>query len=113
MAVRTVPKLALFRRFFPTAGTLALVVAAALPAAAADIQQGERLYGQHCAACHGPRGTPVMPGATDFRRFDSLMRPDAQLLQSVRGGKGAMPGYLGILKDREVLDVIAFLRTLS
>jgi cytochrome c6 len=89
------------------------LAASAGAAAAADVQRGSSLYAVHCAACHGPDGTPRMPGAPNFRRFDSLLRPDAQLLQAIRAGKGVMPSYMGILKDREILDVIAYLRTLS
>lgn len=54
-----------------------------------------------------------MPGAPDFRRMESLMRPDMQLMTAIRNGKGAMPGYFGILREREILDVVAHLRTLS
>ena len=82
-------------------------------ARAADIGAGATLYATHCAVCHGARGTPVMPGSPDFRRPDALMKPDAHLLQSIRTGKGAMPGFFGILRDREILDVVAYLRTLS
>jgi len=87
--------------------------AAAAPARAADPAKGAALYGTHCAVCHGTNGTPVMPGAPNFRRLESLMRPDQQPLMAIRNGKGAMPGYFGILRDREILDVVAYLRTLS
>lgn len=82
-------------------------------AGAADIQKGRALYFTHCAICHGEAGSPVMPGAPNFRRMESLMRPDLQLMTAIRNGKGAMPGYFGILREREILDVIAHLRTLG
>jgi cytochrome c6 len=34
-------------------------------------------------------------------------------MSAIRNGKGTMPGYFGVLRDREILDVIAYLRTLS
>ena len=112
-----IPTLASMALTFPRLGIgLAIVLGfttGAGPAAAADIQRGASLYSTHCAACHGSNGTPVMPGAPNFRRIESLLRPDTQLLASVRAGKGAMPAYFGILRDREILDVIAYLRTLS
>jgi mono/diheme cytochrome c family protein len=80
---------------------------------AADPAVGARLYASHCAACHGVRGAPLMPGAPDFRRIETLLRPDAQLLRSIRNGQRAMPAYFGVLKDSEILDVIAHLRTLN
>lgn len=109
-----IPNLALRLPAFPRAGIVAAVLlAAATCAGAADITRGATLYATHCAACHGGNGTPVLAGAPNFRRMDSLMRPDLQLLAAIRSGKGAMPGYLGVLRDREILDVVAFLRTLS
>ncbi len=91
---------------------LALALAGT-PASGADIQRGRTLYTTHCAVCHGENGTPVLPGAANFRRPETLMRPDMQLMISIRTGKGAMPGFFGILKDREILDVVAYLRTLN
>jgi cytochrome c6 len=102
-------------RAFPAMG-IALSAAwslAAGSAAAADIQRGGTMYSTHCAVCHGANGTPVMPGAPNFRRMESLMRPDMQLLIAIRNGKGAMPAYFGVLREREIMDVIAYLRTLS
>lgn len=84
------------------------------PAAhAASPDRGQQIYTSYCASCHGPGGTPVWPGAPDFKRAGSLMRPDGQLAALIRQGKGAMPAYLGIIKDREMLDLIAYLRTLN
>ena len=91
----------------------AALALAAGPAAAANIAKGAQLYETHCKMCHGADGSPVMPGAPNFRRMESLMRPDMQLLPAIKNGKGAMPAYFGILRDQEILDVIAYLRTLS
>jgi cytochrome c6 len=91
----------------------AVLALAAGSAGAADIQRGGALYTTHCAVCHGANGTPVMPGTPNFRRLESLMRPDVQLITAIRNGKGAMPGYFGILRERELQDVVAFLRTLN
>lgn len=86
---------------------------AAADAGAADVHRGNTIYTTHCAICHGSNGAPVIPGAPNFRRMESLMRPDIQLMNAIRNGKGAMPGYFGVLRDREILDVVAYLRTLS
>lgn len=89
--------------------SLALV---SLAASAADPQQGGRLYGKHCQNCHGATGAGQMPGLPDFSRAQGLMQSDNDLLQFVRNGAGMMPAYRGLLSDREILDVIAYLRTL-
>lgn len=79
---------------------------------AADTGKGAALYATNCASCHGASGTSVMPGAPNFARGDSLMKPDTQLMASIKAGKNAMPSYRGILNDLDILDVIAYLRTL-
>jgi mono/diheme cytochrome c family protein len=88
-----------------------LLLALPLATRAADIHKGAELYRQHCAACHGGDGRPLMPGATDFSRPSSLLKPDLSLLGVIRAGKGAMPAYQGQLRDREMLDIIAHLRS--
>ncbi len=88
--------------------TLALLMPAAR---AADTSHGADLYRQHCANCHGGDGRPVMPGAPDFSRPTSLLKPDLALLGAVRSGRGAMPSYQGLLRDRDILDIVAHLRT--
>ncbi len=112
-----VPISALHRPDFPLTGIALLLAlaaaAAATPARAADPGKGGALYAVHCATCHGERGEPVWPGAPDFRRPGVLMKTDNQLLALLRQGRGLMPSYLAVMKEREMLDLMAFLRTLS
>lgn len=92
---------------------LALGAANGNTALAASIDRGQQLYTSYCASCHGQNGTPVWPGTPDFKRSTSLIRPDAQLMAVIRQGKGAMPAYVGIIKERELLDLVAYLRTMN
>jgi cytochrome c6 len=91
---------------------LVLTFALGHAAHAADAGNGARLYRQHCAGCHGADGRPVLPAAPDFTRPTALMRGDLALLGAIKAGRGAMPAFAGVLRDREVLDVLAHLRTL-
>lgn len=94
----------------------ALVVAAIGMASgvdAADIARGAQTYAMHCAMCHGPAGQGIQPGAPKFNRGERLMQSDLALLNSIRTGRNAMPGFVGVLRDRDILDVIAYLRTLQ
>jgi cytochrome c6 len=100
-------------RRFALLGLLAGASLVGPPAYAASPDRGQQIYASYCASCHGSGGTPVWPGAPDFKRAGSLMRPDGQLVALIRQGRGAMPAYLGIIKDREMLDLIAYLRTLN
>jgi len=40
------------------------------------------------------------------------LQADSVLLTSIKSGKAIMPSYRGALNDNEILDVIAYLRTL-
>ena len=98
---------------FPKAAALALALgAAAAPAWSGDVGQGADLYRRHCASCHGSGGRPVLPGAPDFTRPTALLKSDPALLRTIRDGRNAMPAFQGLLRDREILDVVAHLRTL-
>lgn len=93
-------------RVFAVAGLLAVA-----SATAADLQRGGDLYRQHCQSCHGGDGRPVLPNAPDLTRPTALLKPDLTLLATIRAGRGAMPAYQGALRDREILDIVAHLRT--
>jgi len=103
---------------FPNAGigaSAALWLACVLCGSAAhagDPGRGQQVYAQHCAHCHGETGRPVWPGTPDFRRSAVLLQPDARLLASIRRGRGPMPGYAGVIRDRDMPDLVAYLRTL-
>lgn len=53
-----------------------------------------------------------MPNAANFALGESLMQPDSKLVAFVKVGKNSMPGFQGVLKENEIMDVIAFIRTL-
>jgi cytochrome c6 len=80
-------------------------------AKAADVMRGRDLYAAHCAVCHGPNGVPRMPGAPGFSRGEAMFLPDGVLLQRIRSGRNTMPAYDGVLPDRDILSIVAFLRT--
>lgn len=89
-----------------------LVAGGAGTASAANFVQGQQIYQMHCAACHGGRGEGVMPDAPKFRMGERLDQPDMVLMQSVKSGKKTMPPFFGILQDAQILDVLAYVRTL-
>lgn len=91
---------------------LVAMLLAVAPARASDPLRGADLFRTHCASCHGHDGRPVLPVAPDLSRPTALLKPDLTLLASIRSGRGAMPAYQGLLRDREILDIVAHLRTL-
>lgn len=97
------------------AAAAALLLAGWFPCigAAADIMQGRNQYETYCRNCHGEDGHGVVAGAPDFSRGQGLMKPDAALVSGLKSAKGGMPSYQGILRDQQLLDVVAYLRTLQ
>ncbi len=91
------------------------------------VHPGKRAYDLHCATCHGPAGGADGPGAaglqikpppfTDGRIMNGLT--DEFLYTIVRDGAGAvglspqMPAFGRILTDREIRDVVAYVRSLA
>ncbi|MFO1327720.1 MAG: cytochrome c [Rubrivivax sp.] len=82
-----------------------------LPALASDPLRGSDLWSVHCQNCHGARGRPALPAAPDLSQPQSLFKPDLMLLASIRNGRGAMPAFQGLLRDRDILDIVAHMRT--
>lgn len=81
-------------------------------AQAADPKHGREIYNKQCVNCHGENGRPNMPGVPDFSRGERLMQSDIDLIKTLNRGKGMMPAFQGILTEKDILDVIAYLRTL-
>ncbi len=76
---------------------------------AADPNKGRELYMQHCNSCH--ESGREMAGAPDFNNGSTMMQSDPVLIDKIRSGKNAMPGYAGILQDYMIMDIIAYMRT--
>lgn len=91
----------------------ALLQTLALPVGAANVMEGQQIYNQHCIGCHGMGGMSPIPNAPNFARGERLMQPDMALLQTIKAGKMTMPSFNGMLRDQQILDVIAYLRTLQ
>jgi len=69
---------------------------------------GERIFGQRCASCHGATGEggvgPAFVGITE--RFPDVA--DHEMV--VRDGRGTMPAFTGTLSDEQIALVVRFER---
>ena len=110
-------------------GILVGLALLAAPAAAAqgDAKAGRELYNKWCSSCHGAggkgdgpvaAGLPVKPGNhSDGTRMNVLT--DAYLFAIVKQGGPAvqksqmMPPWGTQLKDQQIWDVIAYMRSLA
>jgi mono/diheme cytochrome c family protein len=104
----------------------ALVLATALRVQAADPEEGKKVYMQFCASCHGQSGKGDGPAAaalnpkprdhTDRQYMSSLS--DEQLFKVIKEGGASvgksplMPPWGPSIKDDQIKDVIAYVRTL-
>lgn len=91
-----------------------LAALAALPgrALAADLVSGKRHYTAYCAGCHGVDGMSLRPQAPRLALGERMAQPDFVLVSTLKSGFGTHPSFLGILNDRELLDVVSYVRTL-
>lgn len=101
---------------------LAAALLAAFPAAAQDSAggvvrvekpvTGEQVYGQVCQACHmadakGATGAGTIPALANNPRLAGAAYP----IMIVTGGKGAMPGFSGMLSNAQMAEAITYVRT--
>src|SRR3972149_1619780 len=104
-------------------GILAMIMAAGAvgtaPAQKVDVEAGKQVYTRRCASCHGANGEGR---AATARRYGVEMRhlgsPQVQALSDGQwrkllheGGMKAKP--VGSLSDADVVNVIAYCRTLK
>jgi cytochrome c6 len=104
--------------------TLMLAVnAAAAPAPTkAPEAPGQATYAKKCSACHGKDGKGSASMAKMFKvKLDDLnltsaeasKLSDADLTKRINEGKDKMPAFKGKLKDAEIADVLAYIRSLA
>ncbi|MBI3950090.1 MAG: cytochrome c [Acidobacteria bacterium] len=92
-----------------------------------DAQAGAALYKQHCLRCHGEQGKGdglaskvLNPKPHDFSDKPFMAKlSDEDLFKTIAKGGAAvgkakvMPAYEGKLKEKDINDVVAFVRSLA
>ena len=89
-----------------------MVAALSLPAAAAAAED----YKAKCAMCHAAdgKGQPSMVksmGVKDLSSAEVQKLTDAELKTAIENGKNKMTGYKGKLSDKQIADLVTFIRT--
>jgi len=82
---------------------------------------GAKVYTERCVLCHGPQGrgdgvaaaglNPKPRNHTDGAYMNK--RTDAELLEVIRKGKGAMPPWGSVLSEAEIQAVLKHVRSLA
>ncbi len=95
-------------------------------ASAGDPGKGKEIYAKSCSSCHGPEGkgdgaaaSAINPKPTNLADKAAMSKIDdaAMTKMIVKGGAGngkspLMPAF-GQLKDQEVRDLVAYIRSVA
>jgi mono/diheme cytochrome c family protein len=85
-----------------------------------DPRNGKSLFEQHCVLCHGPRGKGdglEIAGAevADLSSAATQRRLNVDLIKTIHDGRPGkvMPSWKLRISDKQVHDVLAYIRTLK
>ncbi|MCA9471890.1 MAG: c-type cytochrome [Nitrospirales bacterium] len=82
--------------------------------------KGQAVYDRYCTNCHGPQGKgdgpigqALVPPAANLTIIGK--KSDDEILETIRKGRPgtAMPSWKNDLSDKEIHDILAYLRTLG
>ena len=85
-------------------------------------EQGQHVYKMYCVMCHGsfgqgdgPLAADLTPTPANLASADVQHKSDEKLLTSIRRGKPgtSMPAWDGDLSKKDILNVFAYVRSLS
>ena len=97
-----------------------LLCAPLVHAETADVEAGKRIYMELCKTCHGldgrgPGDMKFSPPAADLTNPQVQTKLDSRLYNSIHEGRAntAMGAWKYALSAKEVLDVLAYVRTFA
>ena len=99
-----------------------LIWAQSVLGADGDPEKGRTIYENNCMVCHGPTGMGDGPVAKDLMTRPANLTsedvrndPDDELFGIIRNGTPgtSMPAWKNDLSEQQILDVLAYVRTLS
>lgn len=74
---------------------------------------GEQTYLNFCGGCHGFNGIAWYVNAPSFALRERMEKTDADLTNSIKNGRGAMPSWEFMLKPEQIEALVQFIRTLA
>lgn len=87
-----------------------------VPADKASVDRGAKLYHAHCATCHGaqgrgdgPAGAHLNPRPADLSH-SAMHHKEGDLAWKIANGRGAMPGWKGVLTKSQIWDLVNFIK---
>lgn len=92
---------------------LGIALAGAAPLVqATDLARGKVVYDRYCASCHGFNGVSVMPEAPHLKLNQGLIQPDINIISKLRSGSPKKPPFMGVISEQDLINVVAYSRTL-
>jgi mono/diheme cytochrome c family protein len=89
-----------------------------VPADSASLERGKKIFATNCAVCHGstgrgdgPAAAGLTPKPADLREM-AAEHPDGNLAWKIANGRGPMPAWKGTLNERQIWDVVNYLKSL-
>lgn len=118
------------KRTLPAPAILFLSLFAFIPlVSAGNLERGAEIYNVNCVACHGPSGQPdpdsalvkslgVMPAVFSDALFNSREPASTWKMVITHGGPAmgfseAMPAFGGSLSEKDIVDVLSYIKTMG
>ena len=86
---------------------------------ATSINRGKKAYFQYCASCHGAKadgngaaGANLKPKPANLSVMAG-MHPDGDFAWKIKNGRGAMPAWKSVLSDKQVWDLVNYIKSLK
>ena len=92
-----------------------------VPRSAESVARGRQLFQKQCAVCHGEQGHGDGVAAASLSKQPEDLGdiagppifPDGIVLYRIANGKNTMPAFRGALSERELWDLLNFIRSLA
>ncbi|MDE3043012.1 MAG: c-type cytochrome [Nitrospirota bacterium] len=89
-------------------------------AASGEPAKGKLIYETNCLICHGARGkgdgligATLRPPPADLTGPKARATSDKDLLTVIQDGRAAMPAWKSRLKEQDIENVLAYIRSLG
>lgn len=74
---------------------------------ASSVEEGQAVYNEHCASCHGD-GLRNPGSSFDLKQLKS--GDNVRFIRSVLGGKNQMPPWKGVLDESQIESLWLYIR---
>lgn len=81
--------------------------------AASLVLAGKEIFHERCAICHGLDGVPLLSDVPEFAKGERLEKSDAELLATLKHGKGMMPAWGENMSEQDLKNVLSYVRVIA